>query len=54
MKSSLTAVSDQRLCLWIPPAFLKKLLDQKTFNLKFQKRLFRQTEAMPSGIALYF
>jgi len=26
---SLTAVSDQRLCLWIPPAFLKNCWTKK-------------------------
>ena len=39
---SLTAVSDQRLCLWIPPAFLKncwtkKLLVQKSLKDFFDK-----------------
>ena len=39
---SLTAVSDQRLCLWIPPAYLKncwtkKLLVQKSLKDFFDK-----------------
>ena len=34
---SLIAMSDQRLCLWKPPAFLKNCWTKKLLDLKFQK-----------------
>jgi len=53
---SLTAVSDQRLCLWIPPAFLKncwtkKLLVQKSLKDFFDK--LRVAHCHPSVLFLY-